>query len=342
MSDLSYVADQVRRFDHDRFLTALFVPAARREAVLSLFAFNLELARARELVREPMMGLMRLQWWRDAVEGIYAGTPRRHEVISPLAEAVRDHRLERRLLDRLIDAREADMNPAPPADLAALADYAAATSGYARPAGHGGAGRRSEVPAGAGDAAEAIGGAWALTGLVRAVPFHARARRLYLPQTVIDRAGLDVGQLFELRSSPALAEACRVVVDAATSGLPPAGCAPAACPGPCARPCCRRSWPTFIWRGWPGPAAIPSTCGSSSRRRGVLGDCSSRALPAASDYSAATRRLSQASRSASARARQRRLAGRPALAPARQLGQRRQQAEIDVHRLEGRRHRRRR
>jgi NADH dehydrogenase [ubiquinone] 1 alpha subcomplex assembly factor 6 len=216
---LSYVADQVRRFDHDRFLTALFVPAARREAVLALFAFNLELARARELVREPMMGLLRLQWWRDAVEGIYGGAPRRHEVIAPLAAAIRDHRLERGLVDRLIDAREADMNPAPPADLAALAGYAAATSGtlarlvMAVLAGSGG------VPPGAGDAAEAIGSAWALTGLIRAVPFHARARRLYLPQTVIDRAGLDVGELFELRSSPALAEACRVVAEAAGERL---------------------------------------------------------------------------------------------------------------------------
>jgi NADH dehydrogenase [ubiquinone] 1 alpha subcomplex assembly factor 6 len=215
---LSYVADQVRRFDHDRFLTTLFVPAQRREAVLSLFAFNLELARARELVREPMMGLMRLQWWRDAIEGIYGGAPRRHEVVAPLAAAIRDHRLERPLLDRLIDAREADMNPAPPADMAALADYAAATSGtltrlvMAVLAG-------GDLPPGAGDAAEAIGCAWALTGLVRAVPFHARARRLYLPQSLIDRAGLDVGQLFELRSSPALAEACRVVVKAAGERL---------------------------------------------------------------------------------------------------------------------------
>ncbi len=201
MSDLSYVADQVRRFDHDRFLTALFVPAARREAVLALFAFNLELARARELVREPMMGLMRLQWWRDAVEGIYAGSPRRHEVVAPLAAAVRDHRLERR------------------ADLAALADYAAATSGTLVRLVMAVLAAGNDLPPGAGDAAEAIGSAWALTGLVRAVPFHARARRLYLPQTVIDRAGLDVGQLFELRSSPALAEACRAVVAAARERL---------------------------------------------------------------------------------------------------------------------------
>jgi len=216
---LSYVAGQVRRFDHDRFLTALFVPAERREAVLSLFAFNLELARARELVREPMMGLMRLQWWRDAVEGIYGGAPRRHEVIAPLAAAISDHRLERRLFDRLIDAREADMSPQPPADPAALADYAAATSGtlirlvmtvLA-------AGEAESLDAGA--AAEAIGTAWALTGLIRAVPFHARARRLYLPQTLIDGAGLRVEVLFELRSSPPLAEVCRQMAAAAGERL---------------------------------------------------------------------------------------------------------------------------
>ena len=66
-TDASYCANILRRQDPDRYLTALFAPADRRPDLFSLYAFNLELARARESVSEPIMGRMRLQWWRDAL-----------------------------------------------------------------------------------------------------------------------------------------------------------------------------------------------------------------------------------------------------------------------------------
>ena len=59
----------VRRHDPDRFLTALFAPPEKRDALLTLYAFNHELARAREAVSEPPLALIRLQWWREVVEG---------------------------------------------------------------------------------------------------------------------------------------------------------------------------------------------------------------------------------------------------------------------------------
>ena len=73
---LSYSAQQVRLSDPDRFLTALFAPAAARENLFALYAFNLEVARIPELVHEPMMGQIRLQWWRERFDEIYAGQPR--------------------------------------------------------------------------------------------------------------------------------------------------------------------------------------------------------------------------------------------------------------------------
>ena len=47
------IAALVRRHDPDRFLTALFAPPDRRDALLVLYAFNHELARAREVASEP-------------------------------------------------------------------------------------------------------------------------------------------------------------------------------------------------------------------------------------------------------------------------------------------------
>src|SRR5215510_12653272 len=78
---LSPVAALVRRHDRDRFQTALFAPAGRREALFALYAFNYEVARVRETVSEPMLGQIRLQWWRDSIVAAYDGGPVRHHIV---------------------------------------------------------------------------------------------------------------------------------------------------------------------------------------------------------------------------------------------------------------------
>ena len=106
---LSAPAALVRRHDLDRFRFALFAPARHREAVFTLFAFNHEVAKTRESVSETMIGAIRLQWWRDSIEGIYAGTPRQHEVIGPLAACIAAYGLPRAPFEALINARERDL-----------------------------------------------------------------------------------------------------------------------------------------------------------------------------------------------------------------------------------------
>lgn len=208
---LSYCAAEVRRHDPDRFLCAMFAPADRREDLLALYAFNLEIARTREQVSERMLGQIRLQWWREAIEGVYAGAPRRHEVVQTLADAVKRHGIARDSLDRMIDAREADLDDGPPADLAALQAYADATSGTLAAVATDmlGAGE------GARDAARQVGTAWALVGLLRAVAFHARAKRVYLPGDLLAANGVRIGDLFELRPSAGLNATARAVADTA-------------------------------------------------------------------------------------------------------------------------------
>lgn len=216
---LSACGAMVRHHDRERFLTCLFAPAERREALFALYAFNLEVAKTAEVVSEPMLGQIRLQWWRESLAGAYEGSPREHEVVTPLAEAIRRYALAAEPFERLIDAREADLDPEPPASLAELEAYAEATSASLielalcvlqapdRPA-------TNVIEAG-----RRIGIAWALVGLLRAVPFHARHKRLYLPEDLIEAEGLSVADLFELRSSPALTAVVRRVAIAAESHL---------------------------------------------------------------------------------------------------------------------------
>ena len=64
--------DLVARADKDRYLSCLFAPPDARPHLFALFAFNVEIARIRESVSEPQIGLIRQQWWLDAIDGIYA------------------------------------------------------------------------------------------------------------------------------------------------------------------------------------------------------------------------------------------------------------------------------
>lgn len=97
----------VRRHDPDRFLTALFAPPEHRDALLTLYAFDHELARAREVTSEPHLALIRLHWWREVVEG----ARRRHEVATPLRELLDSGRLELQDLLPIIDAYEVEAEP---------------------------------------------------------------------------------------------------------------------------------------------------------------------------------------------------------------------------------------
>jgi phytoene synthase len=169
---LSPVAALVRRHDRDRFQTVLFAPAARREALFALYAFNYEIARVRESVTQPMLGQIRLQWWRENIAAAFeGGAIRHHPVAEALTAAIQDLRLSRDHFDRLIDGRETDMEDERPATLAALEAYAEATSArlvYLA----------LEVlgvhDAAASHAGLHVGIAYSLAGLLRTIPFRAR------------------------------------------------------------------------------------------------------------------------------------------------------------------------
>jgi NADH dehydrogenase [ubiquinone] 1 alpha subcomplex assembly factor 6 len=206
---LSYCAQQVRQYDNDRYLTALFAGGDLRDDLLALYAFNLEIAKTREIVHEPMMGRIRLQWWRDCIAEIYAGGERPHQVVQPLAAAIRRHALPRAHFDRLLDAREADMGDAPPFDLGALVDYADGTSAALGLLALAAAGGGTSVDAAS--AVRSIWLAWGLIGLLRAVPFHAATRRAYLPQTLMTAQGMTAHDLFDRRRPAAVAAIAREV-----------------------------------------------------------------------------------------------------------------------------------
>lgn len=218
---LSFCRDQVRRLDPDRYLTALFLPRTPREHVFALYAFNSEIARAREVVSEPALAAIRLRWWHEAIAEVYSGgKPRAHPIVEALDVAVRNLPLSRRHFEQLIGAREADLEPRTLANMAALEQYAEQTAAPLISLVVEALGTPDElVPEAPQEAARAVGTAWALTGLLRAVPYHARTELLYLPQDLLDESQVSRYDLFELRTSPGLAAVVRTVAERAHTQL---------------------------------------------------------------------------------------------------------------------------
>ena len=71
LGKLSYCGQEARRLDWERFMCAVFAPVCHRDALFALLAFDLELAKTRTVVSEPLLGEIRLQWWQDAIDKIY-------------------------------------------------------------------------------------------------------------------------------------------------------------------------------------------------------------------------------------------------------------------------------
>ena len=156
-------ADLVARGDPDRFAAVMAAPVALRGRLFVLYAFNLEVARAPWVTREPLIAEMRLQWWRDVVA---EPAPRAHEVAGPLFELIRDAALPVDVMDRMIASRRWDIYADPFVGRAGFDEYLEDSSA--------GLMWLAALACGAEVAAEqvvrAYGWAQGLAGFLRAVP----------------------------------------------------------------------------------------------------------------------------------------------------------------------------
>jgi 15-cis-phytoene synthase len=118
----------VAKADKDRFLSCLFAPADARPHLFALYAFNVEIARIRETVSEPQVGLVRQQWWVDTIDEIYAGRTPDHPVAQALVAAIAKGDLPKHALHNLILTREFDLFDDPMPSLADLEGYLGETS----------------------------------------------------------------------------------------------------------------------------------------------------------------------------------------------------------------------
>ena len=225
----AHCAELVQAQDRDRFLSALFAPEAARPHLYALAAFNIEVARVREVVHEPLPGEIRLAWWREVLEGQGRGDVEGHPVAMALMDTVARCALPVASLLALIDARTFDLYDDPMPSLNDLEGYAGETASALIQLGALVLDREEAPPMA--NAAGHGGVAVALAGLMRAFPLHAARGQCFLPLDILARHGGGREDAVSGTAGPALlaslaglrGEAHRHLASAAAAlkGLPP-------------------------------------------------------------------------------------------------------------------------
>ena len=187
-------AEVVKAADRGRYLATLFAPADKRPALLSIYAFDAEVSRIAELARDPLPGEIRLQWWRDVVNGQRDGDAAGHPLAMALLAAIKTHDLPRSAFDAYCEARIFDFYQDVMPDQTALEAYFGATQSAiiqlaAMILDRDAAKAASEA---AGHAGVALG----LERMVRLLPLIRQKGQGFVPQPILSAAGIPGGTSF--------------------------------------------------------------------------------------------------------------------------------------------------
>lgn len=181
------VTAAVRAADHDRYLSALYAPPDKRDALLSLYAFNAEIAGVRDRIREALPGEVRLQWWRDVI----AADDRQAGAGNPLAEALLQTiaacGLPRAAFANYLEARVFDLYDDPMPSRTDLEGYCGETASALIQLA------AMVLDAGAAPAFAELAGragcAQAMTGLLLLLPRHRARGQCFVPADLLAAVG---------------------------------------------------------------------------------------------------------------------------------------------------------
>jgi phytoene synthase len=223
----------VRIADKDRYLAALFAPAATRPHLHALYAFASEIARVRAVAHEPLPGEIRLQWWRDVLNGEAWGDVSANPVAAALIDTVARCDLPRDRLVAFIDAHAFDLYDDAMASVADLDAYAEHTSGalfaLAAQILSGKAGADASMAA-----AAPAGIAWGVAQRLRSFPYDVAWRQMFMPLDLLAQHGVTRGEAEARQNTAGLRGALASLRDHAHAAFARFAAAAPDIPEPCA------------------------------------------------------------------------------------------------------------
>ncbi|THU87048.1 hypothetical protein K435DRAFT_745713 [Dendrothele bispora CBS 962.96] len=201
----------VQKYDYEGYLISPFFPKELQGGYFALKAFYVELAMIQDNVSNPTIGMMRMQFWRDAIKAISDGNPPKHPIALALYDTSQRANLPTYHLKRIIDARDAELQTPAHLTIDSLTAHAESTSStflylllsmLSLPS--------SELS----HAASHLGVAQTITTLIRALPFHAQRGRMVIPAEITAKHGVVQEEVF--RKGPSTAGIDDAVFEFAT------------------------------------------------------------------------------------------------------------------------------
>ncbi|MBX3580993.1 MAG: phytoene/squalene synthase family protein [Rhizobiaceae bacterium] len=179
--------DVVRTVDRDRYVAALYAPEEKRGDLLALYAFNAEIAGIRDRVSQALPGEMRIQWWRDVIEGRSMDAATGHPVASALLTAIERNALPIHAFQNYLDARIFDLYDDPMPSRGDLEGYCGETAAAIIQLSA--LILDSREAAGVSGLAGHAGCAMAICGLLRLLPLHRSRGQCYVPSDILAAVG---------------------------------------------------------------------------------------------------------------------------------------------------------
>ncbi|GJE98318.1 squalene/phytoene synthase family protein [Phanerochaete sordida] len=190
----AYCRDLVRKRDYEAHLVSQFFPHEYRDAFYALRAFYIELATVQESVSNPIIGNMRMQFWKDALKGFADGRPPKHPIALALYEASGQFNLPMYHLKRMVEARDAELQTPTHLTIDSLTAHAESTSStflylllsmLNQSSSHDFS-----------HAASHVGVSQTIATLLRALPYHASRRHMVIPAEITARHGVNQEEVF--------------------------------------------------------------------------------------------------------------------------------------------------
>lgn len=208
-----YCLDQLKRFDHDRFLAVLLAPEEHQKALCALYAFNVEMARIPQAVSEPMLGEIRFQWWHETLESLTPAIAPGHEIAEALGDSLFDGSVAPGDLLPLIAAHKQALAETAPPDLAALVEDVRTREGLLDELAWRIAGGKGDLATDLPHLAN-LSLAYGLVNHIRGLPQAAAQQRLTLPIDLMARFDIDPHDIFAGTYRPAMRHAIGEILQA--------------------------------------------------------------------------------------------------------------------------------
>ncbi|KAH8114540.1 isoprenoid synthase domain-containing protein [Phellopilus nigrolimitatus] len=188
---IAYCRDFVRQHDRDSYLISQFFPRNLQPACFAVKAFYVELAMIQDSVSNPLIGQMRMQFWKDAVQ---QGRPPGHPIATALHDASRIAHIAPYHLKRIIEARDVELNSPAHLNMDTLLAHAESTSSTLNYILLSILGLSSSETFS--HAASHLGASQMLITLLRALPYHASKGVMVIPASITAKHHVNQEEVF--------------------------------------------------------------------------------------------------------------------------------------------------